>query len=363
MVPCRCEEDACVLTGGREVARVANRDVVVVGASAGGVEALRDLVSALPADLPATVLVVLHMPAASSGTLARILGRDSSLPVRRAQEGARLERGTVVVAVPDRHLLLTERDGITLSAGPRENGYRPAIDALFRSAAQAAGPRVIGVVLSGALDDGTAGMVAVAARGGLAVVQDPADALYDSMPLHARAAVGTAYVLPATDIGTVLGQLTAEEIAADLSVPAEDPQLRLENAMATLDGNTWHAEEHPGVSVPLTCPDCHGPLFSLSDSVLHRFRCLVGHGWSAESLAAQQTSAVEGALWMALRSLEEKAELSRAMAGRALAAGHDLTGRAFGQRADDAHQAALLLRDLLERVTTDGSTAPEDGVA
>jgi len=139
--------------------------------------------------------------------------------------------------------------------------------------------------------------------------------------------------------------------------------MQMENAMAQLDGESWGAESHPGDPVPLTCPDCHGPLFRIPDGVLHRFRCLVGHAWSAESLAAQHTSAVEGALWMALRTLEEKAELSRSMAARATAAGHDLSGRTFHERADDAHQAAVLVRDLLERAARDTPLVAEDGVA
>jgi two-component system chemotaxis response regulator CheB len=341
---------------------MSHRDVVVVGASAGGVEALRDLVAGLPVDLPAAVLVVLHMSPTGASALDRVLQRPSTLPVLRASEGAPLQPGTVTVAVPDRHLLLAEGGQLTLSLGPRENGHRPAVDALFRSAAQVAGPRVIGVVLSGALDDGASGLLAVASRGGVAVVQDPEEALYSSMPLHAQAAVDGAHVLPAAEIGQLLGRLTAGSLLDDVVPPPVPTGLRLENAMAQLDGSTWNAEDHPGRPVPLTCPDCHGPLFGLSDGTLHRFRCLVGHGWSAEALAAQQSSAVEGALWMALRTLEEKAELSRAMAARATAAGHDLTGLSFTQRADDAHQAALLVRDLLERAAMQEPTA-EDGVA
>jgi two-component system chemotaxis response regulator CheB len=342
---------------------MAHRDVVVVGASAGGVEALQQFVGGLSTKLPAAVLVVIHMSSGGRSALARVLARHTALPVLEAEEGAALRQGTVTVAVPDRHLLLVEGDRLTLSLGPRENGHRPSVDALFRSAAQAAGPRVIGVVLSGALDDGAAGMVAVTARGGLSVIQDPADALYDSMPRHAQEAAGADHVLPAARIGRLLGRLCADTFPEGLPPAPVSIDLRMENAMAQLDGNSWGAESHPGVPVPLTCPDCHGPLFSLSDGTLHRFRCLVGHAWSAESLAAQHTSAVEGALWMALRTLEERAELSRAMAARAVAAGHELSGRSFGERAEDAHHAALLVRDLLERATRDAVSGAEDGVA
>jgi two-component system chemotaxis response regulator CheB len=342
---------------------VAHRDVVVVGASAGGVEALREFVSGLPADLPAAVLVVLHMPTAGRSALDSVLKRPSRLPVRAAREGDRLVPGTVTVCVPDRHLLLTEGDRLTLSLGPRENGHRPSVDALFRSAAQVAGPRVIGIVLSGALDDGASGMLAIASRGGVAVVQDPADALYDSMPRSARSAVGAAHVGAAAEMGKLLDRLARQDLGDDVQLAPAPLDMRMENAMAQLDGESWGAEGHPGDPVPLTCPDCHSPLFRIPDGVLHRFRCLVGHAWSAESLAAQHTSAVEGALWMALRTLEEKAELSRAMAARAVAAGHELTGRTFEERADDAHQAAVLVRDLLERAARDAPGVPEDGVA
>lgn len=342
---------------------MAHRDVVVVGASAGGVEALRDFVAGLPADLPAAVLVVLHLPAGGRSALAGVLGHRSAMPVRSAVEADRLAAGTITVAVPDRHLLLTAGDRVTLSLGPRENGHRPSVDALFRSAAQVAGPRVVGVVLSGALDDGAAGMAAITSRGGVAVVQDPAEALYDSMPRHAREAAAAAHVLPAAAMGALLARLTAEAVPDDLGVGPVPIDMRMENAMAQLDAEAWGADSHPGEPVPLTCPDCHGPLFRISDGALYRFRCLVGHAWSAESLAAQHTSAVEGALWMALRTLEEKAELSRAMAARAIASGHALTAQAFTERAEDAHRAARLVRDLLDRVTRDTSESAEDGVA
>jgi two-component system chemotaxis response regulator CheB len=347
---------------------VPERDVVVVGASAGGVEALRELVRGLPTDLPAAVLVVLHMPPSGTSALARVLAGPSPLPVAAAVEGAPLRPGTVTVAVPNRHLLVVPGDRMTLSLGPRENGHRPSVDALFRSAAHAAGPRVVGVVLSGVLDDGAAGLAAVAARGGVGVVQDPADAVFDSMPRHALLAVPSAEVVAARAVGSLLAKVCGVAVPADPDVADLPTETRQEIAMSQLDGDSWGADDHPGTSVPLTCPDCHGPLFQLHEAPPQRFRCLVGHGWSAESLAAQQSSAVEGALWMALRSLEEKAELSRSMADRAEASGHELSGRSFRQRADDAHRAALLVRDLLERAGHDDGTdeaagSVGDGVA
>jgi len=327
---------------------MARRDVVVVGASAGGVEALRQLVAGLPPDFPATVLVVLHVPATGTSALPRILDRAGPLPARHAKEGDRLLHGEILVAGPDEHLIVYD-GAVTLSRGPRENGHRPAVDVLFRSAAAALGPRVIAVVLSGALDDGAAGMVAVKMRGGVGICQDPAEALHDSMPAAAMQAAAVDEVVPAAIIPALLRELVLEEVPDD----APDPPrlMRVEARMADFDLDAFQEGERPGVPSDYTCPDCHGPLYEITEGGFFRFRCRVGHAWSAASLVAQQSATLQGALWMALRSLEEKATLTRRLGEQAEQHGRPLSSRAFGAETEEVLRAAGTLRDLIDQIT------------
>jgi two-component system chemotaxis response regulator CheB len=337
---------------------MARRDLVVVGASAGGVEALLQLLRALPPDLPAPVLVVLHLPAGARSALPEILDRVCALPVQQAVDGAPLEPGTVHVAVPDRHLMVVD-DHILLSRGPRENGHRPAVDVLFRSAARSAGRRVVAVVLSGALDDGAAGMIAVRARGGMGIAQDPADAMYPSMPRHAAEAGGAEHVVPVEKMSVLLGELLSEDIAG-LAEPPPSNLMDTETAMANLEPEALNADDRPGVPSGFGCPSCHGALFSIAEGGMERFRCRVGHAWSPDALAAEQSQALEAALWMALRGLEERAALSRRMGERAEQRGHQLTARTFRTRHDEAQQAAGVLRRLLQRGELNGEGLPDD---
>jgi two-component system chemotaxis response regulator CheB len=326
-----------------EESRMADRDVVVVGASAGGVEALTNLVAALPADLPASLFVVLHVPATGTSALPDILARNGPLPASHAKDGEPIEQRRIYVAPPDHHLLL-RGDHVHLARGPRENGHRPAVDPLFRSAAREHASRVVGIVLSGALDDGTAGLLAIKARGGVAVVQEPEDALYPAMPDNAIAHVEVDHVLPAAAIAGMLARLAAEP-ATEPSSPAND-ELKVEVEMEgfsieALEGN------HPGRPSAFSCPDCNGVLWEIQDGGLVRFRCRVGHAWSPESLLTQQSEALEGALWVALRSLEERAALARKLAEPARRRGHRITASRFQEQAQEAQQAARLVRQLL----------------
>ncbi|MDN4162892.1 chemotaxis protein CheB [Nocardioides abyssi] len=327
--------------------------LVVVGASAGGVEALRTFVAGLPHDLPACVLVVLHVPASATSVLPSILDRSGPLPARHAREGDALTAGQVLVAPPDHHLIVVDGH-VTLSRGPWENGHRPAVDVLFRSAARAAGERVVAIVLSGSLDDGAAGMVAVAQRGGTRIVQQFDDALYDGMPRSAAAADHVEHVLPVAQMPALL-----TEVLAALPPAPEAPPTELMNAeaeMADLDPDTMHDPDRPGTPSGFGCPDCNGALFEIEDGGMLRFRCRVGHAWSPDSLIARQSTALESALWMALRGLEEKVAMNTTLAGRADQRGDHRTAERFRAAADESRGAAELVRALVASI---GGTAAE----
>ncbi|QCB93707.1 chemotaxis protein CheB [Cellulomonas shaoxiangyii] len=328
---------------------MSRRDVVVVGASAGGVRALQDVASRLPADFPAAVLVVLHTAPTARSALAAILSRSGPLPVAQAAEGDALLPGRILVAPPDRHLVV-DGDRVLLSRGPRENGHRPSVDALFRSAARELGPRVVAVVLSGTLDDGAAGMVAVHQQGGIGVVEDPATAAYPGMPSAAMAADQLARVVPLERVAAVLEELVGVPVDERAAHPTE--LLRVEVDIAADAQHSTSPDEQVGVPAGFACPDCNGPLSEIHEGRLHRFRCRVGHAWSPASLAAQQGVAVEGALWLALRTLEERVALSERMARNAADRGHAVTADKFTEQASEARSSALVIRGLIAGTAT-----------
>jgi two-component system, chemotaxis family, protein-glutamate methylesterase/glutaminase len=333
-----------------------HRDVVAVGASAGGVEALRALVGGLPPDYPGAVLIVLHVPRDGPSALAGILNRSGPLPVTAAIDSEELRYGHVYVAPNDHHLLVID-DHIRLTRGPAENGHRPAIDPLFRSVARAFGPRGVGVVLSGARDDGAAGLAGIAARGGTAVVQEPADALYPWMPQAALDRVRADHVAPAAKIGALLAEITAMEMP-DPPATSDDPLLDAEVAMSGLAPLTTDSLGAPPAGYG--CPSCGGSLFEIEDHPVPRYRCRVGHAWSPESLLDEQAIALEGALWMALRTLEEKAALSRRMATSGLR-GTSATGTRFQGAAEEADAAGATIRRLIAQIGSTRTPVAEAG--
>jgi two-component system chemotaxis response regulator CheB len=324
------------------------RDIVVVGASAGGVEALREVVRHLPENLGATIFVVLHLPPSGTSVLPQILRRVGRLKAVHAQDGERFERGCIYIAPPDQHMRFADGH-VTLDRGPKENGHRPAVDPMFRSAAETFGGRVAGVVLSGVLDDGAAGLVAIKNRGGTTLVQSAGDAMYPTMPAAALEAIGEPDV-------TGTARELAEAIAGLAGRPPNGPR---PTAVPNLPVETEPlievergASEQPQRGGPsgFTCPECHGALWETQEGNLARFRCRTGHEFSPESLVAEQSDHVERALWAALRALEEKAAMLRRMSVRFTSRDLPRVSARFERKANGVLEEALAIRALLRDV-------------
>ncbi|MBD2100064.1 chemotaxis protein CheB [Leptolyngbya sp. FACHB-261] len=331
-------------------------DIIVIGASAGGVEALIQLVSNLPEDLPASIFIVLHISASGTSVLPKILKRHGSLPARHPVDGQVFERGQIYIAPPDQHLLV-KQGFIHIVRGPKENTYRPSIDPLFRSAARVYGPRVVGVVLSGMLDDGTAGLQTVKLKGGIAIVQDPADALFPSMPRSAIEHVDVDQVLPLSKIAPALVELARTPVQGGKRMDDEtDEQLDIEADLVELQPETLHQQERAGTPSGFACPECGGALWELQDGMLLRFRCRVGHAYSSQTLLSEQTDALEDALWQALRALEEKAALTERLAERARKRNHGISAITFQEQSQDAKERAEVIRRVLINDQGDGQS-------
>lgn len=322
------------------------RDVVVIGASAGGLSALTTIVAGLPPSLRACVLVVMHSAATAPSVLPEVLARSSDLRAAYAKTGDQLVPGRIFVAPPDFHLLVTA-DGLCVEQGPRENGFRPAIDPLFRTAARELGARVVGVVLSGALSDGTYGLSVIKRRGGLAIVQDPDEAVIASMPLSAMKGVDVDHVLPASQIATCLDRLsrTNGRPAGGRPMPRGRKTLEPQRLSAPIEVAEMKARFGPPSA--LTCPDCGGALWEIQEGRVVRYQCHVGHQYAPENLDAGQHDTLDEALWGAVRVLEEQAELKRRMALRSAEAGLVVISEGFGQDASDAVEQARRLRAVL----------------
>ena len=322
---------------------MATRDIIVIGASAGGVETIGTLVKLLPKDLAAAVFLVIHVPQGAVSILPQLLSRARTLPALHPKDKEQIQHGRIYIAPPDNHLLV-KRGYLRLVRGPKENRRRPSVDPLFRTAARSYGNRVVAIVLTGNLDDGTAGLVAVKEQGGIAIVQDPSEALYPGMPTSAIEGVDVDYVLPVSEIASLLVRLTQERV--DETRGPESEELETESDIAELDFEAVHKYKRPGTPSRFTCPDCHGVLWELGEEGL-RFRCRVGHAYSVNNLLDGQTDAVEDALWAAIRAMEENVALLQKMANRLQEKRQEQMANRFWRRAQTADQRAEVLRQLL----------------
>jgi two-component system chemotaxis response regulator CheB len=332
------------------VATLERRHIVVIGASAGGVETLQRVVRGIPNDLPATICIVLHLHPGSPSALAAILRRATVLPCRTAVDGEKLRNGEILVAPPDRHLAIDDGH-VTLTVGPRENGHRPSVDVLFRSAAAAKDKHVVGVVLSGTRDDGTAGLAMIKANGGGAIVQDPEEALYAGMPANAIAHVHVDRVVPSDQVAEAIVMMVNGEPPGSNSADNPGPV------------------SLPGAPVVTACPECGGVLSENREAGVTQWRCKVGHRYSPQSLADAQAESVEAAMWAAVRALEDRQALLERMGSQLESRGHVRSAASFRRRAQEAAKHAGVVRGALadaasttlQRVADGGEVTSDEG--
>lgn len=292
-------------------------DIIVIGTSAGGLKALGAIVGALPADIDAVLFIVQHLPADKPSILPQILADVGSLPASHPLDGEPIQTGRIYVAPPDYHLLVNQ-GSMRVVREPQENRFRPAIDSLFRSAARAYGSRVVGVVLTGYLDDGTVGLQAVKKRGGVAIVQDPNEAEYPSMAKSALRYVKVDHCLPLAEMPDLLVRLSKEPVATEEAYPVTE-EIEVESKIAEQQMNTQEFlknVEAIGTRTTYTCPECNGSIWQIGKEEPLRFRCHTGHSFTANVFLAEQTQNLENALWSAVRAMEEKVTFSRQMSER-----------------------------------------------
>ncbi|RIV19854.1 chemotaxis protein CheB [Fibrisoma montanum] len=326
---------------------MAKRNIVVIGASAGGVTALKQLVRSLPADFPASVFVVQHLAPYTKSLLPDILTHVGALKAVHPADGDSIEPGRIYVAPPDHHILIEDHH-ILVKKGPKENRFRPSIDALFRSAAYTFGSRVIGVVLTGLLNDGTSGMWTVKRLGGVGVIQEPDDAEYPSMPESVLEYVEVEHVVPLSDIGPLLCRLTGEEApgAPELSAEERD-RIQTEIDIAAQDNGFEMGIIDKGELTPLTCPECHGALVRFKEGKLIRYRCHTGHAYTASALLSEVTQSVEEMMWSSIRGLDETVMLLEQSAQAFADAGETESADQFFDKAREVRERSRKIREMI----------------
>lgn len=316
-----------------------SRNIIVIGTSAGGLEVLDNLLGQLPADLPAAIFIVQHMaPGGGGEALLHRLSKYEHFRAKLAEDGEAFQLGRVYVAPPDYHLLL-RKDVMLSTKGARENRCRPAIDPLFRSAAVAHGSRVIGVLLTGMLDDGTAGLVAIQRCGGITVVQDPAEATYPGMPSSALANVAVDHCVRIAQMGALLDKLCRQRASRSTPIPED---IKTEARIAERVLSDVARVDSLGSRVPYNCPNCGGTLWEMTSHDIQRFRCHTGHSYTAASLLSSQTEKIEETLWICLRMFEERRNLLHSMTR-----GGGAKGTSVAARAEEAEQHIERIRAML----------------
>ena len=325
---------------------MANRDILAIGTSAGGVEALLALAKAFPREFPAAVLVTIHLSSHFRSILDEILTRSGPLPARFVGHGDPLRPGEIHLAPPDRHLLV-EDDRIVLGYGPRENNSRPAIDPMLRSVGACCGSRTIGVVLTGTLSDGASGLWAVGRCGGITVVQDPGDAAFPEMPANVLNRIKPDHVVRLAAMPQLLASLASQPAGAPMPVPES---VKFEIGVAK--GRQSSIEEMDRLSrrSPLACPDCHGVMWEIDEGELIRYRCHVGHAYTAELMSLALDENLRQGLGSALRALEERRQLARKLEKQAERNGRPLLAASWSRRAEESESELKIIRDAVRRL-------------
>ena len=319
--------------------------IVVIGASAGGVESLCDLVASLPPVVDAAIFVVLHIPANCMSSLPEILQRHGPLKASHAKNGQAIETGRIYVAPPDHHLLVDKR-AVIVARGPKENRNRPSIDALFRSAAYAHGSAVIGIVLSGALDDGTSGLWSIKRMGGISIIQDPAEAIFDSMPSSALLQVKIDHCLESRNMGPLIAKLTKKPIRQTARASAGEISRMKQEISIAIDGDAFKkGVMEMGPPTPYTCPECRGVLVKLDGEPVARYRCHTGHAYTDNALLSGIMDRVDASYWDVMRSLEESAMLLGKMGDQLKGVGDKKSARLLQQESRRANEQARRLRE------------------
>jgi two-component system chemotaxis response regulator CheB len=325
---------------------MANRDIVAIGTSAGGVQALRFLAERFPPDFPASVLVTIHLSSQFRSVLDEVLARAGALPATFATDGEVFRKGRIYIAPPDRHLLL-DGDRLRLGAGPRENSVRPAIDPMLRSVAVCCGGRAIGVVLTGTMGDGASGLWAINRCGGMSIVQDPDDAAFSDMPQNALNLTSPDHVARLADIPALLNGLVLQPAGPSFEAPE---RIRYEVEIARTGRSSMEELDRIGKRSFFACPDCHGVMWEIEEGGLVRYRCHVGHTYSADVMAIALDENLRRALASALRALEERVKLAQNLHKQAVQNGHKLVAENWAERARDYESEMHVVRDAVEKM-------------